>query len=289
LPVTVKVVMVKIQEPADSFCLLDEYLKFSSLLQQKMIATRAMPKGFSIQLFSRFGPAQRLKANGLLHMEEYKWRPIDERNRFGPTEPKSTGPSRSSSKPPATAELPQKSKPYFSRGPPMAAGGHLRPGSYLGDVSALSFLTSSPLPLLLAGTLLPRPTATVSCPPRCVCGYSNRPVIAIIRGLCLVAAGTGSELLVYDVAAARLVASFQVFDGVRVHGIEPWGGGVACSNYSLAVFGERRVKLFSLVVGVDADDGRVGGARLELDQRLPGFDHWVLDARFLEVPRWVPV
>jgi hypothetical protein len=112
--------MVKIQEPADSFCLLDEYLKFSSLLQQKMIATRAMPKGFSIQLFSRFGPAQRLKANGLLHMEEYKWRPIDERNRFGPTEPKSTGPSRSSSKPPATAELPQKSSPAAHPWPPAA-------------------------------------------------------------------------------------------------------------------------------------------------------------------------
>jgi hypothetical protein len=44
---------------------------------------------------------------------------------------------------------------------PMAAGGHLRPGSYLGDVSALSFLPSSPHPLLLAGTL-PSP----SSPPR---------------------------------------------------------------------------------------------------------------------------
>jgi hypothetical protein len=123
---------------------------------------------------------------------------------------------------------------------------------------------------------------------RYVFGCSNRPVITNIRGLRLVAAGTGSELLVYDVADARLVASFQVFDGVRVHGIEPRGGGVACSNYSLAVFGERRVKLFSLVVGVDAEDGRVRGARLELDQWLPGFDQWVLDARFLEVPRWVP-
>lgn len=84
----------------------------------------------------------------------------------------------------------------------------------------------------------------------------------------------------YDVGAARLVASFQVFDGVRVHGIEPRAGGPDCSNYSLAVFGERRVKLFLLGVGDDAGDGEV---RLELEQRLPGFDHWVLDARFLEV------
>ncbi|TVU48646.1 hypothetical protein EJB05_08287 [Eragrostis curvula] len=127
----------------------------------------------------------------------------------------------------------------------MAAGGHLRPGSYLGDVSALSFLPSSPRPLLLAGT--------------------------------------GSELLVYEVNDARLVASFQVFDGVRVHGIEPRGRGPSSSNYSLAVFGERRVKLFFIEVDVDAEDGEVGAVRLELDQRLPGFDHWVLDARFLEV------
>ncbi|KAL6847615.1 hypothetical protein ACP4OV_022641 [Aristida adscensionis] len=125
----------------------------------------------------------------------------------------------------------------------MAAGAHLQPGSYLGDVSALSFLTSAARPLLLAGT--------------------------------------GSELLVYEAGAARLVASFPVFDGVRVHGIEPRGGGRGCGDYSLAVFGERRVKLFSLGVGVDGAER--GGVRLELEQRLPGFDHWVLDARFLEV------
>lgn len=84
----------------------------------------------------------------------------------------------------------------------------------------------------------------------------------------------------YEVGAAKLVASFRVFDGVRVHGIEPQRGGPGCSSYSLAVFGERRVKLFSLEFGASADDGEV---RLQLEQRLPGFDHWVLDARFLEV------
>jgi hypothetical protein len=100
-----------------------------------------------------------------------------------------------------------------------------------------------------------------------------------------VAAGTGSELLVDEVGAARLVAAFRVFDGVRVHGIEPRGGSPSCSNHPLAVFGERRVKLFSLGVGVtaDGDGSQVGEVRLELDQRHPGFDHWVLDARFLEV------
>jgi len=101
-----------------------------------------------------------------------------------------------------------------------------------------------------------------------------------------VAAGTGSQLLLYEVGAARLVASFRVFDGVRVHGIEPRSGGP--DSYTLAVFGERRVKLFSLRFGAEADGGEVDEARLELEQRLPGFDHWVLDARFLEVPRLVP-
>jgi hypothetical protein len=91
------------------------------------------------------------------------------------------------------------------------------------------------------------------------------------------------------VGAAGLVAAFRVFDGVRVHGIEPRGGIPSFPNHSLAVFGERRVKLFSIGVGVGADGGgsQAGGVRLELEleleQRLPGFDHWVLDARFLEV------
>ncbi|KAJ1299145.1 hypothetical protein BS78_01G509500 [Paspalum vaginatum] len=132
----------------------------------------------------------------------------------------------------------------------MAAG---RPGPYLGDVSALSFIPSSSRPLLLAGT--------------------------------------GSDLLVYEVGAATsLVASFRVFHGVRVHGIEPRGGGPGgCSSYSLAAFGERRVKLFSLEFGANADGGEVGEVRLQLEQRLPGFDHWVLDARFLEVDELLAV
>ena len=168
----------------------------------------------------------------------------------------------------------------------MAAAGHLRPGSYLGDVSALSFLPSSPRPLLLAGTLFP-----YDCPRGLwsvrVCMMSRRRVTLNIHALRLVAAGTGSELLVYEVGAARLVATFLVFDGVRVHGIEPRGGSPDCSSHSLAVFGERRVKLFSLGLRVSADGSEASELQLELEQRLPGFDHWVLDARFLEVPRLV--
>jgi hypothetical protein len=149
----------------------------------------------------------------------------------------------------------------------MAAGDHhLRPGSYLGDVSALSFLPSSPRPLLLAGTYLPLPPIPTPI------------LIPRSRALTYAHAGTGSELLVYDVDAASLVASFKVFDGVRVHGIQPRNCSRA-DGHAVAVFGERRAKLLRL--RVDADDD--GGVRLELEQRLPGFDHWVLDACFLEV------
>ncbi|KAM0835612.1 hypothetical protein ACQ4PT_062823 [Festuca glaucescens] len=159
----------------------------------------------------------------------------------------------------------------------MAAGDHhLRLGSYLGDVSALSFLPSSPRPLLLAGIFLSLSPSHPHPHPR-----SRSPTRRIH-------AGTGSELLVYDVDAARLVASFKVFDGVRVHGIQPRGlpncssGSPPADGLTVAAFGERRAKLLRLRVDAD-DDGGVVGVRLELEQRLPGFDHWVLDACFLEV------
>ncbi|RRT81213.1 hypothetical protein B296_00022436, partial [Ensete ventricosum] len=102
---------------------------------------------------------------------------------------------------------------------------------------------------------------------------------------------TGSELLVYDVESGKLINTFQVFEGVRVHGIslrypdtkEDFFSSEA--DYLVAVFGERRLKLFLLRVDVGLSD-RAGGelcVRLDLVQRLPGFDHWILDACFLKV------
>ena len=79
-----------------------------------------------------------------------------------------------------------------------------------------------------------------------------------------------------------------MFDGVRVHGIQPRvppncsSGSPPPDGLTVAVFGERRVKLLRLLVDA-GDDGGVVSVRLELEQRLPGFDHWVLDACFLEV------
>ncbi|XP_073008935.1 uncharacterized protein [Typha latifolia] len=118
----------------------------------------------------------------------------------------------------------------------------LRSGPYLGEISALSFLhlpsSVSSFPLLLAGT--------------------------------------GSQILVYDIEFGKLINSFQVFEGVRVHGVALRSSQPKETPFSMAVFGERRVKLFLLRL----EDGvRV---TMELDQRLPGFDHWVLDVCFLE-------
>jgi hypothetical protein len=64
--------------------------------------------------------------------------------------PKGTAPAISVRQPNRLNPTPP---PAYAAASPMAAGGHLRPASYLGDVSALSFLPSSPRPLLLAGTL----------------------------------------------------------------------------------------------------------------------------------------
>nr|CAD1829706.1 unnamed protein product [Ananas comosus var. bracteatus] len=123
-----------------------------------------------------------------------------------------------------------------------------RPGPYLGEISALS--------------LLPLPSNLSSFP--------------------LLLAGSGSQLLVYAVESGSLLNSFQVFEGVRVHGIAPrFLRSTELLPFSVAVFGERRVKLFALRVGA-GDGGAVASVGLELLGRLPGFDHWVLDVRFLE-------
>ncbi|KAL5561082.1 hypothetical protein UlMin_030829 [Ulmus minor] len=104
----------------------------------------------------------------------------------------------------------------------------LQSGHYLGEISALSLLPQLPsLPYLLAGT--------------------------------------GSQLLLYDLELGKMINSFDVFQGIRVHGISFSNLG----SQHFAVYGERRVKLFSLV---DVD--------LKLLQSLPKFANWVLDVCF---------
>ncbi|XP_060963753.1 uncharacterized protein LOC133033153 isoform X2 [Cannabis sativa] len=84
-------------------------------------------------------------------------------------------------------------------------------------------------------------------------------------------AGSGSQLLVYDLELGNMVNSFDVFHGIRVHGIS--SSNIHSSK--IAIFCEKRVKLYSL-----------GLAQLGLDltllQSLPKFGSWVLDVCFLK-------
>lgn len=123
----------------------------------------------------------------------------------------------------------------------MAGDRELRAGPYLGEISALAFL---PLP-------------------------SN------ISTFPLLLAGTGSELLLHDVQSGDLIKSVHIFEGVRVHGIavieQLW------PVFSVAVFGERRIKLFRLRIDT------VLSVNVDLFLEIPRFDHWVLDLCFLMV------
>ena len=98
-------------------------------------------------------------------------------------------------------------------------------------------------------------------------------------------AGTGPQVLLYDLATGDLLISRQVFDGVRVHGIHvrhdhPIGDPELVNQVSIAVHGEGKVKLLEL-----QGDGKKGipGFKLCIVQSLPRFFQWVLDVRFLQV------
>ncbi|CAL9009232.1 unnamed protein product [Prunus brigantina] len=127
----------------------------------------------------------------------------------------------------------------------------LQSGQYLGEISALCFLH------------LPS-------------SFSSFPYLI---------AGSGSQIMVYDLEVGRMVRSFDVFQGIRVHGI------VCCSStdcaegtlpsvvaFNIVVFGERRVKMFSLQVAM----GQLVSVSLTLLQSLPKFANWVLDVSFLK-------
>ncbi|XP_061366242.1 uncharacterized protein LOC133309475 [Gastrolobium bilobum] len=115
-------------------------------------------------------------------------------------------------------------------------------GPYLGDISALCFLhlPNHSLPFLLAGL--------------------------------------GSEILLYNLELVKIVRSFSVFEGIRVHGITSSFPQEAASSVTvICVFGETRVKLFTF-----SFDNVSGSPELTLIHLLPKFGHWVLDVCFLE-------
>lgn len=88
-----------------------------------------------------------------------------------------------------------------------------------------------------------------------------------------------------------MIKSFQVFEGIRVHGISctimncTEGTCSSKLDFKIAVFGERRVKLFSLSIDIETkmqNEAQVS-VNLILQQSLPKFNQWVLDVCFLEV------
>lgn len=95
-------------------------------------------------------------------------------------------------------------------------------------------------------------------------------------------AGMGSEIILYDLGIGKEIRSFRVFEGIRVHGI-------SCSDIVenvqlIAVYGEKKVKLFMLSIQVVSElENGVGEVDLVVYQVLPKCRHWVLDVCFLKV------
>ena len=97
--------------------------------------------------------------------------------------------------------------------------------------------------------------------------------------------------MLYDLELGKMIKSFHVFDGIRVHGItclftDCTEGAVSSKlGFQLAVFGERRVKLFSLVIELVLGPQIQSGVCVNLDllHLLPKFGNWVLDVCFLKV------
>ncbi|XWS76708.1 hypothetical protein CRYUN_Cryun01aG0201000 [Craigia yunnanensis] len=128
---------------------------------------------------------------------------------------------------------------------------NIRSSQYLGEISALCFLHLpshlSSLPYLLAGS--------------------------------------GSQVLLYDIESANMIKSFQVFEGIRVHGII-CGLPDNALTYKVVVCGEKRVKLlnlsFELVSKSSPQIQPEFFVDLSLIHSLPRFSHWVLDVLFLK-------
>ncbi|KAK9147122.1 hypothetical protein Sjap_007025 [Stephania japonica] len=142
------------------------------------------------------------------------------------------------------------------------------------------------------------PSGVAGAPIKQVIGFERKgykiDVSAISEGalnhlspLPLLLAGTGSQILLYNVEAGKQLRSFNVFDGIRIHGITCVSN--CCDSlmpkFEVAVFGEKKVKLFelNLRVEVGCDDAQLRiCAELILVRSLPRFSHWVLDVCFLK-------
>nr|XP_011467078.1 PREDICTED: uncharacterized protein LOC101298466 [Fragaria vesca subsp. vesca] len=128
----------------------------------------------------------------------------------------------------------------------------LQSGSYLGEVSALCFL---------------------------------HPPAHLSHQLPYLVAGSGSQILVYELEQGTMLRSLDVFQGIRVQGICCGSGAVIGDDgsigFDMAVFGERRVKMFRLEIDLGQQQ-QVLDVCLRLLQLLPSFGNWVLDVSFIK-------
>ncbi|KAG8653335.1 hypothetical protein MANES_05G010600v8 [Manihot esculenta] len=97
-------------------------------------------------------------------------------------------------------------------------------------------------------------------------------------------------MLLYDLEAVKIIESFQVFQGIRVHGITcgfvdyPEGSSSSRLAFKVVVFGEKRVKLFNLYIEIALKSQNQPQVCVDLVllHSLPRFSHWVLDVLFLQ-------
>ena len=152
-----------------------------------------------------------------------------------------------------------------------------------------------PIPRRNLSPLLPPPSFSPLCSPLPTRRYASLSLsktfqLQIHRNVDLNAqTGSGSQIMVYDLELGRMVRSFDVFQGIRVHGIiccssssstERAEGTLASSvAFKISVFGERRVKMFTLQI----ETVQQVNVSLTLLQSLPKFANWVLDVSFFKV------
>ncbi|CAM6110005.1 unnamed protein product [Calypogeia fissa] len=122
---------------------------------------------------------------------------------------------------------------------------------------------------------------------------SKGPYRGDVSALCLTSrrrlllAGTGAQVLLYDLITGLLLSSRNVFDGVRVHGIysgPAFGKGkdslasqLAFKTFTIVIHGERRIKMFKMVWHLEEET-----PQLHSLGSLPRFSHWVMDVRILK-------
>lgn len=104
-------------------------------------------------------------------------------------------------------------------------------------------------------------------------------------------AGSGSQILLFDINLGRQIQSFCVFQGIRVHGIASRimsyedNALYPSVTFEIVISGEKIVKLYRLCIQLHSEslDKSHVSTELTFVHLLPRFTHWVLDFCFLEV------